>query len=353
MALTETTHLELDDSRTIALRRDKVRVVAEPSRVKPKLPRNEGIDAFRYVCAAAVILFHTLPSKPPVPVWAADFATVCFMAVPFFFISSGYFLRAADRFSIGLISRPVRRLLPIYLFWMLAYYLLLKLIPLQTWSFTPRDLLWGGLAYHLWFIPALAFALVFVGVGTSLVGPKLTGMACLLLAGIAVTRGAYHDVFHLHGTASIHNGQLAGPLYVYIGMMIGKYAIIGAWRWWAGLAVLGFALIFTENMIIIRASGMPPILGHDVIVSTFLLGAVVFMLARTIPKSWFVGILARLGQVSLTVYAVHLFIVWLLLPYVGNDSPWRIILLTSLVLGLSTGLGFLLQRVAILRPLVN
>lgn len=123
---------------------------AEPRQAKSKLSRNEGIDAFCYLCAAVVILFHALPSKPPVPAWAADFATICFMAVPFFFISSGYFLRAAKRFNVGLVYRPVRRLLPIYLFWMLAYCLLLKLIPLQAWSFSARDLLWGGSAYHLW-----------------------------------------------------------------------------------------------------------------------------------------------------------------------------------------------------------
>jgi len=102
----------------------------------------------------------------------------------------------------------------------------------------------------------------------SIAGPKLTGVAGILLACIAVTRGAYHGVFNLRGTASS------------------------------------------------------------------------------------VGIVARLGQVSVSVYDVHPFIIWLLLPYIGNDSPWRVIVLTSLVLGLSTGLSFLLQRADLLRPFI-
>lgn len=142
-------------------------------------------------------------------------------------------------------------------------------------------------------IPALAFALVFVGVGVTIAGPKLTGIACVLLACIAVTRGAYHDVFNLRGTASIHNGQLAGPLYVYIGMMIAKYPVAVTWRWWAGLTALGLAMAFVENMVIIQLSGVSLILGHDVIVSTFLLGTFVFILARTLPGSRLAGVLAH------------------------------------------------------------
>jgi surface polysaccharide O-acyltransferase-like enzyme len=352
MTATEMRSLDLNDRIEADPSGVAVRRVVEPRKIKPKPPRNEGIDAFRYVCAAVVILFHTLPSKPPVPHWAANMATICFIAVPFFFVSSGYFLHAADRFNTGLVVRPLCRLLPIYLFWMLAYGLLLKLLPVHAWSFSARDLLWGGPAYHLWFIPALAVALAFVGVGMSTVGPKLTGIACLLLACIAVTRGAYHDVLGLAGTASTHDGQLAAPLYIYTGMMIRRYPVAISWRWWAGLTALCVTLAFTENRLIIDMTGTPMFLGHDVLVSTFPLGAVAFMLARTVPKSWFIGVLARLGQVSLSVYVVHLFIVWLLLPTIGNDSPGRVILLTSLVLGLSTGLSFLLQRIPVLRPFV-
>lgn len=346
------TSLDLHDRVDADFSRTVLRPLVEPRQIKPKLPRNEGIDALRYICAAVVILFHTLPSQPPVPVWAADLATICFIAVPFFFVSSGYFLHAADRLNTELVLRPLRRLLPIYLFWMLAYGLLLKLVPIHVWSFSARDLLWGGPAYHLWFIPALALALAFVGVGMSTAGPRLTGIACVLLACVAVTRGAYHDVLGLGGTASAHDGQLAAPLYIYIGMMIRRYPMAIHWRWWAVLTALGVTLAFMENRLIIEVSGTPMFLGHDVLVSMFPLGAVAFMLARTIPRSWFIRVLARLGQVSLSVYVVHLFIVWLLLPYIGNDSPWRVILLTFLVVALSTGLSFLLQRIPILRPFV-
>ena len=242
--------------------------------------RHLGIDALRYGWAFAVVLAHALPWSAPVPLWAVLVWAACLPSIPFFFIVAGYFLQPQERFGGHVIVRPLRRLMPIYLFWMFAYFLLLKIIPLRTWSFSLHDCLWGGTAVHLWFLPALCFALVFVGTGLSLVGPRLTGLACAVLAGIALTRGAYHDVLHLPGAPSTHNGQLAGPMYVYIGAMLARRRIAVKGRWLAAMVVLAYSLFVGEQLLIARWTGEPLNMNHDVVLSGFIMGTAVFLAGR-------------------------------------------------------------------------
>ncbi len=315
--------------------------------------RDLGIDTLRYGCAFAVVVIHALPRSLPVPLWAVLVWSACVPAVPFFFIASGYFLRSQERFGVDIIVRPLRRLLLIYLFWILAYFVLLKVIPVQHWSFGPHDWLYGGTAYHLWFLPALGFALVFVGAGLTLVGPEWTGLACAALAGIALLRGSYHDVLHLGGTPSTHSGQLAGPLYVYIGAMLARRPIKLSWRWLAGLVVVAYGLVVGEELLISRLAGEPLSMDHDVVFSAFILGTAVFLAARAIPESSTGRGMAGLGQISLSVYAVHLLILWVLVGFIGNAGPWQVAVLAVAVFGLATAVSLGLQRVPGLRAFVR
>ena len=303
----------------------------------------------RYICAFAVVLVHALPRSEPVPQWAVLSEAGCIPAVPFFFISAGYFLRPHDRSGIRVVLNPVRRLLPIYIFWMSAYFLLLEVIPVRNWSFSVRDWLWGGTAYHLWFLPALGFALVLVGVGLRFFGFGLTGAVCAALAGVALVRGAYHGVFDLPGTPSIHTGQLAGPMYVFIGAVLARWPVVVGWRWLAAILALAYASILGEQFFISSWTGEPLNFNHDVLLSVFIMGTAVFLAAMAMPASAAVRGLAVFGQISLGVYAVHLFVLWLLMPYIGNDSPWLTAMLTCLVFALLTMISLSLQRIPFLR----
>jgi len=266
---------------------------------------------------------------------------------------SGYFLRRSNRFSVDLVLRPMRRLIPVYVFWVLTYFVLLHLIPLRPWSFPPHEWLWGGTAYHLWFLPALAFALVFVGVGFSTVGPRYTGLACATLGLFALLRGSYHDVLHLSGAAAGRNEQYAGPLYVYIGAMLPQWSSYIAKRWLPVLVIFGFCMAFAEQKLIAWLANDPLIAGHDVIISVFGLSAAIVLLARALPDAAPVRWVASLGRISLGIYAVHLFFIWLLLPYIGNSTLPEVLVLSVAVLAISTVVSLLLQRVPGLRSVVR
>ncbi|RYE94595.1 MAG: hypothetical protein EOO77_43990 [Oxalobacteraceae bacterium] len=85
--------------------------------------RDGGIDAFRYAMALLVIGLHILPpvavgpDRPlGLPGWAVAVDVLSRCAVPFFFITSGYYFRP-DRGVWSNLQRTVVRIAPIYIVW--------------------------------------------------------------------------------------------------------------------------------------------------------------------------------------------------------------------------------------------
>src|SRR5206468_1666073 len=70
-------------------------------------------------CALPVVSLHSLPRGGT---GASIIGMVCRCAVPFFLIASGYLQNPPERLALQVLSRPLWRLLPIYLFWMAVYY---------------------------------------------------------------------------------------------------------------------------------------------------------------------------------------------------------------------------------------
>ena len=60
-------------------------------------------------------------------------------------------------------------------------------------------------------------------------------------------------------------------------------------------------------------------------------GIGLFLTARALPDSPAIRRLARLGGVSLGVYAVHLLVLRLLMPWTGQDTPGAVLLLSALI----------------------
>lgn len=314
--------------------------------------RNPAIDAMRYALAFVVVLLHSLPvNQVGHPAWVALAAIACRVAVPFFFITSGYFLRPASRFDATLILRPLQRLLPIYLFWMLVYFIFLQVVPIQHWSFSPRDLISGGTAFHLWFLPALGFALMLVSGGISLVGLRATGALCVLLAMIGICRGSYHDALALSGAVQ-RGGLLISPLFVYLGVLARRQAwSLGRFAVPAILA--SYALLVFEEWLIERLSASASFASHDFTFATYLFGLSCFLAIRQMSASRLLEHAAWFGRLSLSVYAGHVLFLWMLEPIIGNDTPWQVAILSALCFGLATLLSLVLMRVPGLRRVVS
>lgn len=317
--------------------------------------RNLGIDAGRYALGFLVVLVHALSGNGKIEnlLLTNIIKIACRAAVPFFFIASGSFCERSSSFSAQLVLKPLRRLMPIYVFWMFAYFLFLQIVPVPSvsWSFGLRDLLSGGAAFHLWFLPALGFALALVATGLKLFGTRITGLLCCGLALFSLADGAYHNVLHLAGSPK-RGGLLVAPMFVYIGAMLARRAVMLRWPLLAVLVAFAYVLLVGEELMIASWAGAPALESHSFTFCTFLLGTAVFLLLRALPESKVVRGVASLGQISLAVYATHLFFLWLLLPIIGNDSVLSAVLVAAITFGSATTLSLLLRRIPIMQKFV-
>jgi len=129
-----------------------------------KMERNRSIDIFRYVCAIMVIAIHTRPFYDIDTHWGYVFSQILpRIAVPFFFLVSGYFYTRSLKAGKRIFFPYIKRILQHYAIWSIPYFIL-DLLQWGTqnikgflanclYAFTIT-----GSHYHFWFFPALIFA---------------------------------------------------------------------------------------------------------------------------------------------------------------------------------------------------
>ncbi|MBO1308053.1 acyltransferase [Enterococcus sp. 669A] len=195
---------------------------------------------------------------------------LCRVAVPFFALSTAFFVREKSRWQPGYFRTYMRSLVKNYLVWSVAFLPLGMLwlqqnltLPLYLY---PAALLVGvfytGTFYHLWYIPALLLAL---WLGHFLVGKfpykvLLSGFGCLYLfgcmetyygflpeGGMKVVVDAYLQLF-----VTTRNGLLFVSIFVVLGFLISDYQdqlhkLSSYYSW--GLVVSMAGLILEERLI--------------------------------------------------------------------------------------------------------
>jgi surface polysaccharide O-acyltransferase-like enzyme len=314
--------------------------------------RLEGIDAMRAGMGLLVVLCHSLTygSRDHYSDLANAIGILSRAAVPFFLISSGYFLKAKARFSTEMLSQPAVRLLPIYVFWMIIYYGWVTIFPGHMATLRLKDLLSGGVAFHLWFLPALGISLALVATGLSTVGWRATGLACLALALVAIARGAYHDVLHLGGAAS-RGGLLVAPLFVYIGAYLRRAPLSLRLGHCLVTLLTCYGLLYLEDRFIAVRTGAA-FVSHDFALAVIPLGISAFLTALALKDSDLLRGIASLGRSSLTRYASHLLLLWAIFALNPTLRPDVKFVNGLAAFAAATLLGLLLQRIRLLRPFV-
>lgn len=126
--------------------------------------RNRSIDLFRYICAILVVIIHTNPVADIYrPLGAAICQVPTRVAVPFFFLVSGYYYIKALWNGKKVFFSYIIRILKTYTLWSIVYFI----INFAAWgSQTPIDFISkcfvsffvDGSYYHFWFFPALIVA---------------------------------------------------------------------------------------------------------------------------------------------------------------------------------------------------
>jgi surface polysaccharide O-acyltransferase-like enzyme len=271
--------------------------------------RDAGIDLMRLVAFVAVVLIHAVSNgADDAPVAANVIAILSRFAVPFFFVAFGYFmpLRAPGRTARHLVVR----LTPPFLVWALLYILYFQgsLAELRSPAMIVRLLLTGLDGQHLWFLPALGVA----GVLFALVRGRFGWGAILALAlvcyALALAFGPLRLLLDLPKPPfNTRNGPFFGLLFV----------TAGAWlrgrepRLSLAVALALFALFALLQLAEVGALGaigtLPFPRFTDNTLMTIPYGIAAFLVALAIPASFRLSpLFARLAQLSLGLYVVHL-----------------------------------------------
>ena len=204
------------------------------------------IDIARYVSALLVVCIHTFPflevSETFNTYWIHS---VCRMAVPFFFTTSGYFFfrnysDENEELNEERFKKSIKRLLKIYLIWTVIYlpYTIFDYIHqgAKIYSIIAylRDVVLNGSYYHLWFLPALMLADVIVyysfknkgleftlklTFGAYIIGYLINVYTPLweVIPGISFLFGFFTKVF-----TTARNGIFFGPIFVAIGLLLAR-----------------------------------------------------------------------------------------------------------------------------------
>ena len=161
--------------------------------------RNNSIDIFRLICALLVVAIHIPPFidiNRSVSYFFCEI--IARVAVPYFFVVSGYFYIPKLIKGDPCFKRYVLRLLTTYLFWTTIYYL----IDYFQWGYKNlKDYivtcvlqLFTGSHYHLWFFPALIFAVCVVTFLVKLRASKILIPISLVLYAVGCFGGPYYEI---------------------------------------------------------------------------------------------------------------------------------------------------------------
>ena len=290
---------------------------------KNPLYNTSSISFFQYLFAIAVILVHSGRLTSYEPLHFGLKSMLGRLAVPFFIVCASFFLKQ----SLGNSQKMKAYLVKIvktYLFWSFVYlpyaWVFFSSLHLPVYLFPAGvliALIYLGMCYQLWYIPAFLLGLFLVNQLVKRLGMVWTGFLALLLYcwGLIETYSAYLDTtsllkgYQLYSNLffTARNGLFYTPIFIYMGYYLYDHFHAQAFRIyrWQKLA-LAFGLLCLEGIIIFQHQGIDKNF-------FFLLPFVTVYFVNACLRSSFLKSynLQYLKQMSIALYFSHpIFIEW-------------------------------------------
>lgn len=281
-----------------------------------------SIDLFKFIMAFAVIAMHTLPFvNCKNDNFLNGYDILVKLAVPFFFLASGYLLSVKMGYPCGSkkdlirLKKQLFKIIKMYLIWTLIY------LPLAIYHFISNgtSLKWSvwlyirgfvfiGEQYNswpLWYLLSTIYALIVIGIALRLKKNSVVLIAISIIASI-ITIG-FTTLANYGGDLILvmrflrniirfvfQNGRLFyGMVYIPIGMLLAHKRIPNAINW--GGLILSFVLnYFIDNSII--SSYL------SIITAISLFGIIERIELKNRP------IYSKLRNMSTLMYLIHMYI---------------------------------------------
>lgn len=290
---------------------------------KNPLYNTSSISFFQYLFAIAVILVHSGRLTSYEPLHFGLKSMLGRLAVPFFIVCASFFLKQ----SLGNSKKMktyLAKIVKTYLFWSFVYlpyaWLFFSSLHLPIYLFPAGvliALIYLGMCYQLWYIPAFLLGFVLVNQLVKHLGMVWTGLITFLLYcwGLIETYSAYLDTtsllkgYQLYSNLffTARNGLFYTPIFIYMGYYLYDHfhAQVFSIHRWQKLA-LAFGLLCLEGLIIFQHEGIDKNF-------FFLLPFVTVYFVNACLRSSFLKSydLQYLKQMSIALYFSHpIFIEW-------------------------------------------
>ena len=240
---------------------------------KNPLYNTSSISFFQYLFAIAVILVHSGRLTSYEPLHFGLKSMLGRLAVPFFIVCASFFLKQ----SLGNSQKMKAYLVKIvktYLFWSFVYlpyaWLFFSSLHLPVYLFPAGILIalvYLGMCYQLWYIPAFLLGLFLVNQLVKRLGMVWTGVITFLLYcwGLIETYSAYLDTtsllkgYQLYSNLffTARNGLFYTPVFIYMGYYLYDHFYDQTFRVhrWKKVA-LAFGLFCLEGLFIFQHEGI-------------------------------------------------------------------------------------------------
>lgn len=328
---------------------------------KNPLYNTSSISFFQYLFAIAVILVHSGRLTSYEPLHFGLKSMLGRLAVPFFIVCASFFLKQ----SLGNSKKMktyLAKIVKTYLFWSFVYlpyaWLFFSSLHLPIYLFPAGvliALIYLGMCYQLWYIPAFLLGLFLVNQLVKHLGMVWTGLITFLLYcwGLIETYSAYLDTtsllkgYQLYSNLffTARNGLFYTPIFIYMGYYLYDHFHAQAFsiHRWQKLA-LAFGLLCLEGIIIFQHEGIDKNF-------FFLLPFVTVYFVNACLRSSFLKSydLQYLKQMSIALYFSHpIFIEWARYGFsslpLSYPDRGKLIFVTALFGSHLFGLAMLLVR---------
>ncbi|MGR5266845.1 acyltransferase [Vibrio astriarenae] len=299
--------------------------------------RIASLELGRVIAIIAVIAIHSqlmtiyplFNSEP----WLGNFINqLSRFAVPFFFITSGYFLQPKLSTSPKSTAwRYCRPLLYLWLVWSVVYLLApFNLYQLSQqgwlaertgyWNYLAQNpinaLLEGGMV-HLWFLPALIFAVAIIAVFEQAKKRQwLLGVAGAIYI-YGVLAGSYQPLTEYSAPFFTRNGPFFSLLMVTIGYLVRQHRYTLTSMQALIVMLIGLVGHLTEAFVLNHFDIDFRI--HDFLFSTPLWGLGLFLLLLANPNWGNHPLIFAIANMTLGIYVIHL----LIIIYMNNMSGFN------------------------------
>lgn len=289
------------------------------------------IDYYRIIAAIFVIVIHTVPLE------SVLLKIIVRTAVPFFFITTGYFYFLNHK----LLHQVIKNIAIIYGIAILLY------LPVNIYNYDSfklfdffKALFIDGTFYHLWYLPATITGLVIVNKLVKHCSIKHSFIIVLILYLIGLGGDSYYELVinHLSSFYQLiftfgdytRNGIFFAPLFIYLGYLLAVYPIkikkLGL------KIIISFIIMFLEVIVINYYS----LSNHDamtLMLPVFMFYSYQLLLKYPGKRLWFCK------DLSLWIYLLHPLII-ILVRVVSKFSSSILVENLAVHFMMVTGLSF-------------